>query len=70
MLAARVWFVTYLEWFAQLFAKLSMGRSSRAARDWALRKQASRIKTPEFIWTEDEPAAVAVPLKSSMQAAE
>ena len=70
MLAARVWFVTYLEWFAQLFAKLSMGRSSRAARDWALRKQAARIKTPEFIWTEDEPATVAVPLKSSMQAAE
>ncbi len=69
MLAARVWFVTYLEWFAQLFAKLSMGRSSKAARDWALRKQATRIKTPEFIWTEDEEPS-AVPLKSSMQAAE
>jgi multidrug efflux pump len=68
MLAARVWFVTYLQWFAQLFAKLSMGGSSRAARDWALRKQAAQIKTPEVIWTEDEiPANVS--LKSSMQAA-
>ena len=68
MLAARVWFVTYLQWLAQLFAKLSMGGSSRAARDWALRKQAARIKMPEVIWTEDE-IPTAVPLKSSMQAA-
>jgi multidrug efflux pump len=45
-----------------------MGGSSRAARDWALRKQAAQIKTPEVIWTEDEiPANVS--LKSSMQAA-
>jgi multidrug efflux pump len=68
MLAARVWFVTYLEWLGQLFAKLSMGGSSRAARDWALHKQAARIKTPEVIWTEDEIPA-GVPLKSPIQAA-
>jgi multidrug efflux pump len=71
MLAARVWFVTYLQWLAQLFAKLSMGSSSRAARDWALRKQAARIKTPEVIWTEDDtPAAATVPIGASMRAAE
>ncbi|MEO1639940.1 MAG: efflux RND transporter permease subunit [Pseudomonadota bacterium] len=57
MLAVRVWFVTYVQWLAQLLAKLSMGRSSRAARDWALRRQAKRIKAPEFIWTEETPAA-------------
>ena len=68
MLAARVWFVIYLEWLGQLFAKLSMGRSSRAARDWALRKQAKRIKTPEVIWTEDDTPAPVV-IKSTMQAA-
>ena len=50
MLAVRVWFVTYVQWFAQLLAKLSMGRSSKAARDWALSRQAKRIKAPEFIW--------------------
>ncbi len=53
MLALRVWFVTYVQWFAQLLAKLSMGRSSRAARDWALARQARRVKAPEFIWTDD-----------------
>jgi len=52
MLAIRVWFVTYMQWLAQLLAKLSMGRSSKAARDWALSRQAKRIKAPEFIWDE------------------
>ncbi|WP_439155643.1 efflux RND transporter permease subunit [Yoonia sp.] len=69
MLALRVWIVTYAQWAAQLLAKLSMGRSSRAARDWALSRQARRIKAPEFIWTEDEPPAP-LPLKSPLQAAE
>jgi multidrug efflux pump len=68
MLAARVWFVTYVQWAAQLLAKLSMGRSSRAARDWALSRQAARIKAPEFIWTEDEVAPMAV--RTPLQAAE
>ncbi len=54
MLALRVWVSTYALWLAQLLAKLSMGRSSRAAQDWALRKQAKRIKSPELIWTEED----------------
>jgi len=54
MLAVRVWFVTYVQWFAQLLAKLSMGRSSKAARDWALSRQAKRIKAPEFIWDDGQ----------------
>ncbi|MDP5084126.1 MAG: efflux RND transporter permease subunit [Yoonia sp.] len=71
MLAVRIWFVTYVQWFAQLLAKLSLGRSSRAARDWALSRQVRRMKVPEFIWTEDEPAVVPpLPIKSAMQAAE
>jgi len=69
MLALRVWFVTYVQWFAQLLAKLSMGRSSRAARDWALQRQARRIKMPEFIWTEDN-ALPPLQLKTPLQAAE
>jgi multidrug efflux pump len=52
-------------------AKLSMGRSSKAARDWALRKQAARIKMPEVIWNEDEiPAPAPLELKPTVQAAE
>jgi len=54
MLAVRVWFVTYVQWFAQLLAKLSMGRSSKAARDWALSRQAKRIKALEFIWDDGQ----------------
>ena len=53
MLALRVWVTTYAHWIGQLLAKLSMGRSSQAARDWALRKAASRINTPELLWDVD-----------------
>ncbi len=71
MLAVRVWFVTYVQWLAQLLAKLSMGRSSKAARDWALSRQAKRIKMAEFIWTEEQPSAQPpMPLKQPLQAAE
>ncbi|WP_373635539.1 efflux RND transporter permease subunit [Yoonia sp. SS1-5] len=69
MLAVRVWVVTYAQWLAQLLAKLSMGRSSRAARDWALARRARRIKMPDLIWTDD---AAEPPLKLTqpLQAAE
>ncbi|MFO8125683.1 efflux RND transporter permease subunit [Yoonia sp.] len=71
MLAIRVWFVTYVQWFAQLLAKLSLGRSSKAARDWALSRQAKRIKAPEFIWDEGAPDNVpSLELEQPMQAAE
>jgi multidrug efflux pump len=53
MLALRIWLDTYLQWLARLFAALSMGRSSRAARDWALHIAARRIKAPEIIWDEE-----------------
>ena len=69
MLAVRVWFTTYVLWAAQLLQKLSMGRSSRAARDWALSRQARRIKAPEVIWTEDDdevaPAVVLAPAQAA-----
>ena len=63
MLALRVWFTTYLQWMVQLFARLSMGRSSRAAQDWALRREARRVKAPEIIWMDDDatPAEDATP---------
>ncbi|SMX28905.1 Toluene efflux pump membrane transporter TtgE [Pelagimonas phthalicica] len=57
MLAIRVWFWTYVTWFARLLARLGSGRGSRAARDWALARQAKRAKLPEIYWDE-EPSEV------------
>ncbi|MGP6085718.1 efflux RND transporter permease subunit [Antarctobacter jejuensis] len=53
MLAIRVWFTTYVLWIARLLARLSLGRSSRAARDWALNRAARQVKAPEIIWEDD-----------------
>ena len=58
MLAIRVWATTYVLWIARLLARLSFGRGSRAARDWALQRAARRVKSPEIIWEDDTPAPV------------
>ncbi len=55
MLALRVWAGTYVLWIARAMAALSMGRSSRAARDWALQRAARRLRAPEIIWMEAPP---------------
>ncbi|MEM1102454.1 MAG: efflux RND transporter permease subunit, partial [Pseudomonadota bacterium] len=60
MLALRVWATTYVFWFARLLARLSFGRSSNAARDWALKREARRIKAPEIVW-DDAPMEQQVP---------
>jgi multidrug efflux pump len=54
LLALRVWVVTYARWLGLALAKLSLGKSSLAAQDWALRKLASQVKHPEIIWGEPE----------------
>ena len=53
MLAIRVWATTYVRWVARLLAKMSLGRASRAARDWALQRDARRLKADEIIWDPD-----------------
>lgn len=50
MLALRVWVTTYVQWLARLLARMSMGRGSRVAQDWALRRAARRAPPPEIIW--------------------
>ena len=77
MLALRVWASTYVLWIARLLAKLSMGRSSNAARDWALQRQARRVKSPMILWDDDEdpvesyaPEAEPAPMITSLKAAE
>ena len=54
MLAIRVWATTYVLWLARLLAKLSLGRSSLVARDWALQRQARRVKAPEILWDDGD----------------
>ncbi|MGC1496499.1 MAG: efflux RND transporter permease subunit [Sulfitobacter sp.] len=66
MLAIRVWATTYINWIARLLAKLSMGRASKAARDWALQRDARRSSATEIVWGEDivvPPAPETVTLK-------
>src|SRR6056297_2924211 len=50
MLALRVWMGTYLRWIASLVAHISLGRTSRAARDWALERAARRTTSTEILW--------------------
>ncbi len=54
LLAMRIWVVTYAVWTSQLLAKLSLGRASAAARDWALVRKASLMQNQEIIWDVDE----------------
>ncbi len=78
MLALRVWFVTYVKWAAWGLRKASLGGASRSARDWALSKEASRVRAPEIIWEDeyaakpksDDPAQEELPLSSPLRAAE
>ena len=53
MLALRVWVGTYANWLARFFRMLSMGRASRAAQDWALRRAARKMRGPELLWPEN-----------------
>jgi multidrug efflux pump len=64
LLAMRVWLGTYIRWIGRLLARLSMGKASRVAQDWALAREAKAKKAPEFLWVEPalpEPAAPLVP---------
>ena len=67
MLALRAWAATYVVALGQLFARVTAGRSSRAAQDWVLRRQARKLRAPEIIW-DDAPASPKRP--APLQAAE
>lgn len=64
LLAFRVWFVTYVLWFARLLATMSLGRTSRVARDWALRREAKRTKIDDIVWDFDAPMVSSKPAKT------
>jgi multidrug efflux pump len=73
MLALRIWASRYVLALGQLFSKLTLGASSRAAQDWVLRRQARRQKVPEIVW-DVGPAYTAAgqstPASSPLRAAE
>ncbi len=60
MLALRVWVVAYAKALARLLQWLSLPKTSEVARDWALRREARKIKAPEIIW-DVEPVPIARP---------
>ena len=70
MLALRVWVTTYARWIARLLARLSMGRSSQAARDWALNREARRVKSPTILWEEAPDEVGDTPRDLPLRAAE
>ncbi len=59
-LALRVWVTTYAHWIARLLARLSFGKGSRVARDWALQRAAKRMAPPIIQW--DDTAGDNAPL--------
>ena len=69
MLAVRVWAATYAHWLATLLARLSLGRASQAARDWALAHEARRRRPNEIIWDDMAVAPAEVPA-GTLRAAE
>ncbi|SPF80888.1 efflux RND transporter permease subunit [Pseudoprimorskyibacter insulae] len=70
MLAMRIWFMTYVGRILSLVAILFGGRGSRIARDWALRRAARKVKSPEIIWTDDANGAEPNSGPSHLRAAE
>ena len=50
MLSIRVWMGTYMEWVSRILARLSFGRGSSVARDWALARSARRAQSFEIVW--------------------
>ncbi|MEL7800113.1 efflux RND transporter permease subunit [Sulfitobacter pontiacus] len=61
MLAIRVWATTYARWIARLLAKMSLGRASKSAQDWALARDARRLQTTVIQWEDTGPPAQTPP---------
>jgi len=66
LLALRIWLSTYASWLARLLAAVSLGKTSRAARDLLLDRAARKIKAPEIIWDDpDDTPKSAATLKAA-----
>ncbi|MEM1078750.1 MAG: efflux RND transporter permease subunit [Pseudomonadota bacterium] len=56
LLALRVWLTVGAYSSVRQLRALSLGKSSRVARDLALKRAARAVKSPELIWIEDDTA--------------
>ncbi|MBM2577054.1 efflux RND transporter permease subunit [Jannaschia sp. Os4] len=54
MLALRVWFWTIAAMIFRSVARLGASKLSRRGQDWALRRQARKVKSPTLLWAEEE----------------
>ncbi|MCO6382571.1 efflux RND transporter permease subunit [Oceanicola sp. 502str15] len=62
MLALRIWASKGAYWGLRGIGSVTLGRSSRIARDASLARAAHRVKSPEIIWSEEAlPEVVAEP---------
>lgn len=50
MLALRIWFWTIVSGLLNAISALTRGAGSRTARDFALRRAARKVRSPEIIW--------------------
>ncbi|NRB01143.1 MAG: efflux RND transporter permease subunit, partial [Rhodobacteraceae bacterium] len=71
MLALRVWFWTYVRFIARALSRVIGGSRSQAAQDWALRRAARKVKSPELLWDTDVPSPKVDPVPGApLRAAE
>ncbi|WP_298431160.1 efflux RND transporter permease subunit [uncultured Jannaschia sp.] len=54
MLAGRVWVGTYARGIGRILGRIGFSSGTRAAEDWALRRDAKRVRQPELLWAEDD----------------
>ena len=70
LLALRIWFWTIMGWVTRALAQMGADKMSRGAQDWALNRQARRLRNPMIFWDEDpraDMATAAVPQSDTDQ---
>ena len=55
LLAARIWFVTYVLALLKLLARTFLSKQANITRDWVLSRSARKMKQSEIIWDDMRP---------------
>ncbi len=53
LLALRIWSTKIVSWIGRALARLGASRLSARAQDWALQREARRVREPTIYWDED-----------------
>ena len=56
LLAARIWFVTYVLALLKLLARTFLSKQANITRDWVLSRSARKMKQSEIIWDDMRPS--------------